>query len=171
MPTAVARSTKPRETDTSPSTDLGRFQAALHAGTLGATGFLYLLGLPIQDTPALLQSVRKGIPYAALARLQRNLAFPLDQVASLMQVPARTLARRREERRLRPEESDKLLRVARLLGQALQLFGGDWTDARAWLGTPQPTLGNVTPLKMAETELGAREVEMAIYAIRHGVFA
>jgi putative toxin-antitoxin system antitoxin component (TIGR02293 family) len=159
------------ESPASSATDLGRFQTALHAGTLGATGFLYLLGLPILDTPALLQRVRKGIPYAALGRLQRNLALPLEQVASLMQVPVRTLARRREERRLSPEESDKLLRVARLLGQALQLFGGDWMDARAWLETPQPTLGNLSPLKMAETELGAREVEMAIYGIRHGVFA
>jgi putative toxin-antitoxin system antitoxin component (TIGR02293 family) len=151
--------------------DLGRFQTALHAGTLGAAGYLHLLGLPIRDMPALLQTVRKGIPYTALERLQRNLQLSLEQIARLMQVPPRTLARRRQDRRLRPDESDKLLRATRVLGQALQLFGGEWSDARAWLETPQPTLGGVTPLELAETELGAREVEMAIHAIRHGVFA
>jgi putative toxin-antitoxin system antitoxin component (TIGR02293 family) len=153
------------------STDVGRFQAALHDGKLGATGYLLLLGQPVLDTPALLQAVRKGIPYSALEHLQRNLQLPLEQIARLMQVPPRTLARRRQERRLRPDESDKLLRAARLLGQALQLFGGDWADARVWLETPQPTLGGVTPFGLAETELGAREVEMTIHGIRHGVFA
>jgi putative toxin-antitoxin system antitoxin component (TIGR02293 family) len=171
MPSTSSRPAASSEVGSRRETDLRRFQAALHAGTLGATGYLHLLGLPILDTAALLQTVRKGIPHIALERLQRNLQLSLEQIARLMQVPPRTLARRRQERRLRPDESDKLLRATRVLGQALQLFGGEWSDARAWLETPQPTLGGAIPLELAETELGAREVEMTIHAIRHGVFA
>lgn len=171
MPVTGSRQAPDRVVVSRRETDLEGFQAALQAGTLGATGYLHLLGLPIRDVPALLQTVRKGIPYTAVEHLQRNLQLSLEQIARLMQVPLRTLARRRQERRLRPDESDKLLRTTRVLGQALQLFGGEWSDARAWLETPQPTLGGVTPLEFAETELGAREVEMAIHAIRHGVFA
>ncbi len=171
MATTRSRPIPASEVDSRRETDLGRFQAALNAGTLGPAGYLHLLGLPILDTATLLQAVRKGIPYTALERLRRNLRLSLEQIARLMQIPPRTLARRRQERRLRPDESDNLLRATRVLGQALQLFGGEWSDARAWLETPQPTLGGATPLELAETELGAREVEMTIHAIRHGVFA
>jgi putative toxin-antitoxin system antitoxin component (TIGR02293 family) len=171
MPAPRSRPAPDRMVSSRPETGLGRFQAALHAGALGATGYLHLLGLPILDMPALLQSVRKGVPYTAVEHLQRNLDLSVEQIARLMQVAPRTLARRRQDRRLRPDDSDKLLRATRVLGQALQLFGGEWSDARAWLQTPQPTLGGVTPLELAETELGAREVEMTLHAIRHGVFA
>ncbi len=171
MSATKSRPAPVREVVSRHQTDLGRFRAAMNAGTLGATGYLHLLGLPILDMPALLQAVRKGIPYTALERLQRNLGLSLEQIARLTQIPSRSLARRRRERRLRSDESDKLLRATRVLGQALQLFGGEWSDARAWLETPQPTLGGATPLEFAETELGARELEMTIHAIRHGVFA
>jgi len=55
--------------------------------------------------------------------------------------------------------------------RALQLFDGDTKAARRWLSNPQPALGGAIPLKLAETEVGAREVEAAIGRIEHGVYS
>jgi putative toxin-antitoxin system antitoxin component (TIGR02293 family) len=69
------------------------------------------------------------------------------------------------------EESDRLLRAGRVFGRALELFDGDTNAARNWLSKPQPALGGGVPLELAETEVGAREVEAAIGRIEHGVYS
>lgn len=81
----------------------------------------------------------------------------------------RTLARRREEARLHPEESDRLIRAARVFSRALDLFGGDLPSARGWFLRPQPALGGATPLDYAASELGSREVENLIGRLEHGI--
>ena len=86
-----------------------------------------------------------------------------------MAIPARTLARRKVEGRLHPEESDRVLRAARVLGRALELFEGDAAAAREWLRTPQVALGGERPLSIIGTDLGVREIENLIGRIEHGV--
>lgn len=43
--------------------------------------------------------------------------------------------------------------------------------ARAWLSTPAPALANRTPVEVAATDVGAREVESLIDRLEHGVFS
>jgi putative toxin-antitoxin system antitoxin component (TIGR02293 family) len=62
------------------------------------------------------------------------------------------------------------LRFARLLGQAVQLFGG-LEEARQWLKAPQRGLGGAVPLDYAQTETGAREVENLLGRIDYGVYS
>lgn len=83
-------------------------------------------------------------------------------LAELAQIPPRTLARRKEEGRLDPDESDRLLRASRVFGRALALFEGDVDAARTWLSAEQPALGGMAPLELATTDVGAREVENLI---------
>jgi putative toxin-antitoxin system antitoxin component (TIGR02293 family) len=67
-------------------------------------------------------------------------------------------------------ESDRVVRFARLLGQAIKLMG-DEEDARQWLNSPQFGLGGAVPLDYAKTEVGAREVENLLGRIEHGVYS
>ena len=67
------------------------------------------------------------------------------------------------------DESERLLRISRVLERATSLHGGDRSIARQWLETRVPALGNQRPLDLAETESGAREVEALIGRIEHGV--
>ena len=78
--------------------------------------------------------------------------------------------RRKAKGRLRPEESERLLRVSGIFERALDLFAGDTDAARHWLTTPSEELSNHSPLEFARTELGAREVEDFITRLEHGVF-
>lgn len=152
--------------------DVERFVDFARSGKPGTHAYVILLGLQKNyDAGTLLDSVAKGLPFQAFARLQRNLELSAERLQEIVQIPERTLSRRRKEGRLRPDESDRLLRAGRLFAQAIELFDGDAEAARRWLGKPQTVLGGVVPWDLARSELGAREIETAIGRIEHGVFA
>lgn len=146
-----------------------RVTTPLPAGA-GRHAYARILGLT-SHTPALIRQIQKGFPFKALERLQSTFALSTDEVILLVQIPQRTLTRRREAGRLRADESDRLLRGARLMHRATTLFNGDRALAKEWMTSRQPTLGEAVPLELASTELGAREVEDALGRIEDGVFA
>ena len=137
----------------------------------GPHAYVTLLGLRTYDTAGLHKRVREGFSYAALERFRRVADLPAAVVAELLQIPARTFHRRKVDGRLRPDESDRLLRVTRLFGKVLELFEGDTEAARAWLGRPLAALGGARPIELAQTEPGTEEVEVLIGRLEHGVFA
>lgn len=137
----------------------------------GAHFYVMLLGLKTRETAELLERVEAGFPYRVFERFQRNIDLQVDELAHLVQIPRRTLARRREAGRLTAEESDRLLRASRVFGKALALFEGDAEAARSWLSTPAPALASRTPRDVSTTEVGAREVENLIGRLEHGVFS
>jgi putative toxin-antitoxin system antitoxin component (TIGR02293 family) len=151
------------------SADLAEVRERLRAGARAEHFYVALLGLRTYEALRLYQQVRRGFAYAAFEHLQHNTALPARVLAELAEIPLRTLARRREEGRLDPDESDRLLRVARVFGRALELFEGDATAARRWLSTPQPALGGMIPLELAKTDVGAREVEQLVGRLEHGI--
>lgn len=148
--------------------DLARFR---ESGGGGPHRYAVLLGeRGAFDTATLLARVQAGLPYRAMEHLRRNLDLPMSRLAELVDIRPRTLSRRKEEGRLEPDESDRLLRASRVFGRALELFEGDAVEARAWLERPQRALGSAVPLDLLRTELGAREVENLIGRLEHGVF-
>jgi putative toxin-antitoxin system antitoxin component (TIGR02293 family) len=70
---------------------------------------------------------------------------------------------------LQPDESDRLLRAARLYAGALKMCRGDAALASEWLSTPQRGLGNVRPLDLAATDVGTQAVEALIGRIENGI--
>lgn len=128
-----------------------------------------LLGFTINEPGALHRMVQEGLPYAALERFQRAADLTLGQIADLVAMNGRTLARRRHAReRLHPDESDRLLRVSRVFARALDLFDGDGGLARAWFLAPQIGLSGERPWDFVKSDVGAREVERLIGQIEHG---
>jgi putative toxin-antitoxin system antitoxin component (TIGR02293 family) len=151
--------------------DIDRFRRFLERGSPGAHAYVVLLGLDTFDAPHLLRALNKGFAYRVLDRLQRNMALTVEQLGEIVDIPRRTLARRKREGRFLPDESDRLLRAARLFGRTLALFEGDRDDAAEWLTVPQPALGGAVPLQLAKTDVGVREVETLVGRLEHGVFA
>ena len=128
-----------------------------------------LLGLRTFGAAELHSRLEEGLSYEALERLRRVLDLPLSRISELLQIPPRTLARRKEAKRLQPDESDRLVRLSRLVGLALQLFEGDLSGTRSWLTTPHTSLAGETPLEFATTGVGVREVENLIGRLEHGI--
>lgn len=135
----------------------------------GSLDGLKILGLRARSTLELLEKVERGFSYATFVRLQRAIDVPAQDLADFVQIPARTLLRRKETGRLHSDESDRVLRVSRLLERAIELFEGNAAAARNWLASPAKALAGHTPLDFARTEAGAREVESLIGRLEHGV--
>jgi putative toxin-antitoxin system antitoxin component (TIGR02293 family) len=122
------------------------------------------------DYPEVIEQVRKGLPYASFETFQKSSGLAADQLVDVLQIPRRTMARRKKSGRFSPDESDRLVRVARVYAKALQLFDGDAREATRWFLTVRSALAGATPLEMTRTSVGAQEVEDLIGRIEHGVF-
>ncbi len=131
---------------------------------------MLLLGLETFDPLDLLRAVKKGLSYRTFERFRRNTSLSFERVADLIDIPRRTMTRRKRDGRFLADESDRLLRASRLFGMTLELFEGDRDAATEWLTTAQPALGGAIPLDLARTEVGGREVERLVGRLEHGVF-
>jgi putative toxin-antitoxin system antitoxin component (TIGR02293 family) len=93
------------------------------------------------------------------------------QLASFLELPERTFARRRESGRLLKPESERMLRLMEIFSSLLELFDGDTAAAREWLIEPAEGLGQARPIDYAQTDFGGREVRNLIGRLEHGVFS
>jgi len=118
----------------------------------------------------LIQRIQKGLRFTELKTLQDTLDLPFDELASKLSISRATLHRRKSAGRLSPDESDKVIRFARLLEHAANVFGS-LEKGRAWLKFPQYGLGGAVPLNYAETEVGAREVDNLLGRIDYDVYS
>ena len=118
----------------------------------------------------IIEQIQRGLPVEVLDALQQILEIPIEKLAPKLGISKATLHRRKVEGRLGRDESDRVVRFARLMGKAVEVFESE-EAARQWLKAPQVGLGRAVPLDYAETELGAREVEDLLGRIDYGVYS
>jgi putative toxin-antitoxin system antitoxin component (TIGR02293 family) len=114
--------------------------------------------------------IRRGISSTAVDSLARTIDVTQSELALALGIPERTLARRKREGTLNSEESAKLVRLARVVGRAEEVFA-DMEAALAWLKTPNAALFRAVPLSLLDTDIGAESVMDTLGRIEHGVFA
>jgi len=127
------------------------------------------LGVAAPKTEQQILDIVEGqLPTSSIRRL---LSLGITRAEIDQQViPLRTLQHRRSRReKLTVEESDRVLRLARLLSQAESVYGSR-ERALSWLRRPNPRLRNRTPLEMAKTDTGSRIVEELLVQIDEGMF-
>ena len=127
------------------------------------------IGIKSKNIDDMIQKVKKGLPIKSFEKLGKKLGVSDNLLSQIVNIPKRTLTRRKQQGRLNTEESEKVLRIARLYDKALDVFE-DTAGAENWLKEPARGLGGAIPLRYAQTELGAREVERLLARIEHGVF-
>lgn len=113
--------------------------------------------------------VRSGLPYTELELLQAVVALSAAEMAKVLAIPERTLARRKNDGKLTAEESDRLDRVLRVVNLGLRVFEDD-VKLRGWLHAPNRGLGGVVPLELLDTDRGVRAVEDVLLRLEHGIF-
>ncbi|MBI2432557.1 MAG: DUF2384 domain-containing protein [Candidatus Hydrogenedentes bacterium] len=119
------------------------------------------------DIPAL---VRRGLPYSSYDALAGALGVRGSDLAAIIGVAPRTLARRKLARRLSPVESDRLYRVAHIMALTAETLGS-LDKARVWLYQENRALGGNPPFSLLDTEIGARLVEEVLQRINHGIYS
>jgi putative toxin-antitoxin system antitoxin component (TIGR02293 family) len=114
--------------------------------------------------------IRQGISSAAVEALTKTLRVTQSELASALGIPERTLARRKKEGTFNSDESAKLVRLARVVERAEDVFG-DLNTALDWLKSVNAALLGATPLSMLDTDIGAENIMDTLGRIEHGVFA
>lgn len=117
-----------------------------------------------------IEMIRRGIPADAVESVLKATRVSRSELAQVLGIPERTLARRKREGVLNSAESAKLLRLARVVGRAIEVFE-DCEPALHWLKAPNAALAGRTPLSLLDTDIGAESVLDTLGRIEHGVFA
>ena len=114
---------------------------------------------------------RSGLPVKTLLQLAQELAVERKTVARVVGISDRTLSRRiAKDERLTADESDRVVRLARVVAMAMDTLG---TPAKAsrWLQSPNRVLEGQTPLSLLDTDTGARSVETVLGRIEYGLYS
>lgn len=151
------------------SADTAELWSRVRAGHREGHYYVALFGFRKYDPLHLVEQIQRGFTYAAFERFQRNTELPYRLLAQVVQIPERTLARRKESGRFEPDESDRLVRISRVFAHAIELFEGNSDSAREWLTSPLRAFGGRTPLEFASTDVGAIEVEKLIGRLEYGL--
>lgn len=118
------------------------------------------------ESMALHESILAGLSTAALKPVKQQLDLTDEQLAKLLGIHASTLSDRRRSGSLTTDESNRLVRIARVLGTARTVLGD---DAVSWLNREQYALGGRIPRNLLSTGPGCRMVENTLQRIEHGV--
>jgi putative toxin-antitoxin system antitoxin component (TIGR02293 family) len=124
----------------------------------------------VAEADDLLRAVRVGLPYASLEALTEKLGLEPSALGAVVGIPARTLARRKQDRQLSPIESDRLYRLAYVTHVAAAVLGGV-AAARLWLGRANRSLGGAVPISLLDTDIGCRQVEETLARLNYGIYA
>lgn len=114
--------------------------------------------------------VEAGLPYASLESVMTRFGLTRPEMSAVLRLPPRTMARRKRESRLDPDESDRLVRLARIAAEAARILG-DKEKAVGWLRDPNMALGGEIPMELLQTYIGARQVEEMLGRIEYGVYS
>jgi putative toxin-antitoxin system antitoxin component (TIGR02293 family) len=133
----------------------------------GATVFK---GRTVPTSTELHERIKRGLPYRSLESVRERLGLSVPETASVLHMPLRTLARRRQSRKLDADESDRLYRIARVAAQAFAVLGTEG-KAATWLRRPNRALNGEAPIRLLDTDVGARQVEDILGRIEHGVIS
>lgn len=116
----------------------------------------------------MLDILNAGLPIEALETIEQN--GIVDDAELKVFIAARTLSRRKTEKKLSPEESDLIARLARIHDFAVEVFGTK-DKAKKWLRAPNRALEGHRPLELLKTDYGARIVESTLGRIDHGIYS
>ena len=164
-----------RERDAPPAVDRPQdFWRAVLAGRAS------LIVLYMMDPMERVSLVRAGIPSALLVRLSERMAISKEQLYATIGVPRATANRKlREHKPLSPQESERLLGVARLVGQVEAMVRDSGNPERfdaarwvaGWLQTPQAALGGQRPADLMDTAEGRELVSDLLARMLSGAYA
>ena len=114
--------------------------------------------------------IQSGLPAASALAFKEALQLTQAELALLLGISVRTLARwDPAESLLDAVGGDRLVRSARLFTIAAEVLE-DRDAAVRWLKLPQRALAGAIPLDLAQTDVGARAVEALLGRMEHGVY-
>lgn len=124
-------------------------------------------GSPVE----VIKRTREGLPASVLGEISTYLNMPQSQLYEAVGVSRSTMAARiKGNQSLSAAESDKVVRIAKVLARAADVLG-DNDQARIWLRREIRSIGGEPPITMLDTEAGYELVMDTLGRIEQGIAA
>jgi putative toxin-antitoxin system antitoxin component (TIGR02293 family) len=136
---------------------------------VGLLGGEKVVGKPVTCDLDIACLIRDGLPVDVIDRLIGDKTVTPDEVSRIIMAP-KIMSERRRKGGLTPEQSGRVIRVARVFAEALETFGSR-DKALTWMRRACAVLGGEAPIDLLDTEEGARLVESLLGRIAHGLAA
>ena len=118
-----------------------------------------------------IQDIYAGYTFLFLNNLADTLDVSQVRLGQSLNISKRTLARRKTENKFTSGESERIMRLYRIIQKALEVFDGDIDATRQWIKNPKKALGGQIPMDFADTDIGGQEVIRLLGRIGHGVYS
>lgn len=127
------------------------------------------LSKSVGDLEHLMQAIERGLPKRTLPAVLAY--FSGENTASRNELLGKvvSLATFKRRKLLKPDEGERVARLARLIAYARFVWDEDDAAVRDFFTTPHPLLERRRPLDLAFSELGAMKVERILTNILHGL--
>ena len=131
----------------------------------GKSGFKAIQG--IHDFIAM---IRKGLTRKSLDHFMNATGLTADEMAAIMHTSTRTLRRYTAETILNPDQSERVIELARLYSRGEEVFG-NLNLFKDWMNATILSLGNKKPKEFLDTSIGINILMDELGKIEHGIFA
>lgn len=128
-----------------------------------------ILGIGAKGGRDAIEATRRGLAVAKVDELVKSGRVTVAEIDRLV-LPRKTLSHRRKLGALTSEQSDRLIRLARVIAEAEETFGSQEKAAR-WLRRPTTALEGDAPISLLDTGEGSRQVEHLLARIDRGLAA
>ena len=129
-----------------------------------------VVGLEEHSGIALMDKINQGLEGEVAKRISAGAQITPAELRKMSGIP-NTAFNRSIRDRFTADQSERIVRVIRVLTHAVKLFEGDKDAAQHWLNENNRALSWQKPADVLASETGALEVMRLITRIEHGVYS
>jgi putative toxin-antitoxin system antitoxin component (TIGR02293 family) len=137
-------------------------------GLMGMGGRREFAG--IRNETDFISVIRTGIPKQAMTHLMDVADITLTEMAAIVHTSDRTLRRYSDHEKLSPEQSERMVEMARVYSRGEEVLGS-MEHFRKWMDAVLLPFGNKKPREFLDTSLGIEMIMNELGRIEYGILA
>ncbi len=114
--------------------------------------------------------IRNGLPKLAMDKMVLYTGISSVEMAEIIRISDRTLRRYTKETVFNPEQTERLIEIAKLYARGEEVFGS-LAQFNHWMSSEILALGNKKPKAFLDTSIGIQILLDELGKIEHGIFA
>jgi putative toxin-antitoxin system antitoxin component (TIGR02293 family) len=124
----------------------------------------------VSTTTDFISVIRNGVPKKALDNLLDNTGITIPEISRIIRTSDRTLRRYTATQKLNPEQSERVIELAKLYSRGEEVFN-NMEAFKDWMNSTVMALGSKKPKEFLDTSIGIDLLMNELGKIEHGIFA
>jgi putative toxin-antitoxin system antitoxin component (TIGR02293 family) len=121
------------------------------------------------DRMVMIDVIREGVPYSFFNLIQELAPFSENDWSRFLDISTKSLQRYKQgDKPFKSSQSEKIIEVAEVTNLGMDVFG-ETDKFKAWLNTPNFSLGNIKPIDLLADSYGKEMVMGELTRINQGI--